>query len=405
MRRFKFMTMATALIVLSSCADSVTLPDVEQNEISLSESQIEFAYVSGGSADICVRTAGEWYVEGMTEGIQTWLSLSETEGSDTTVVRIQCNEENLYSTMRLAVLTFKAGDASANVVVRQVADPQRTVDLSVDLVAFSGKTGEESVVVLETSKAWTIEGYTDEVKSWLQVTPSSGEGGGEIRLQTISVNEGPAVREAVIGFRIDRINCVWLKVVQQVFVETRQILWEASPFKAPEGAAYDEFPYYKEYQFSETGIFYDGKDGEQTAVGSVREVRTYLMQNVGTADWIPIEFGPVVGMYDKPLTYYCNNGNPNIRASNAYIKIPAIEGFRLTHVNLISGNAASKLCITISSDDKGRNEIEDCKSLSFGKPDPIDVEFTETLVNTPYYVVTDSDRQINSFKFTYTKVI
>lgn len=405
MRRFKFMTMATALIVLSSCADSVTLPDVEQNEISLSESQIEFAYVSGGSADICVRTAGEWYVEGMTEGIQTWLSLSETEGSDTTVVRIQCNEENLYSTMRLAVLTFKAGDASANVVVRQVADPQRTVDLSVDLVAFPGKTGEESVVVLETSKAWTIEGYTDEVKSWLQVTPSSGEGGGEIRLQTISVNEGPAVREAVIGFRIDRINCVWLKVVQQVFVETRQILWEASPFKAPEGAAYDEFPYYKEYQFSETGIFYDGKDGEQTAVGSVREVRTYLMQNVGTADWIPIEFGPVVGMYDKPLTYYCNNGNPNIRASNAYIKIPAIEGFRLTHVNLISGNAASKLCITISSDDKGRNEIEDCKSLSFGKPDPIDVEFTETLVNTPYYVVTDSDRQINSFKFTYTKVI
>ena len=405
MRRFKFMTMATALIVLSSCADSVTLPDVKQNEISLSESQIEFAYVSGGSADICVRTAGEWYVEGMTEGIQTWLSLSETEGSDTTVVRIQCNEENLYSTMRLAVLTFKAGDASANVVVRQVADPQRTVDLSVDLVAFSGKTGEESVVVLETSKAWTIEGYTDEVKSWLQMTPSSGEGGGEIRLQTISVNEGPAVREAVIGFRIDRINCVWLKVVQQVFVETRQILWEASPFKAPEGAAYDEFPYYKEYQFSETGIFYDGKDGEQTAVGSVREVRTYLMQNVGTADWIPIEFGPVVGMYDKPLTYYCNNGNPNIRASNAYIKIPAIEGFRLTHVNLISGNAASKLCITISSDDKGRNEIEDCKSLSFGKPDPIDVEFTETQVNTPYYVVTDSDRQINSFKFTYTKVI
>ena len=405
MRRFKFMTMATALIVLSSCADSVTLPDVKQNEISLSESQIEFAYVSGGSADICVRTAGEWYVEGMTEGIQTWLSLSETEGSDTTVVRIQCNEENLYSTMRLAVLTFKAGDASANVVVRQVADPQRTVDLSVDLVAFSGKTGEESVVVLETSKAWTIEGYTDEVKSWLQMTPSSGEGGGEIRLQTISVNEGPAVREAVIGFRIDRINCVWLKVVQQVFVETRQILWEASPFKAPEGAAYDEFPYYKEYQFSETGIFYDGKDGEQTAVGSVREVRTYLIQNVGTADWIPIEFGPVVGMYDKPLTYYCNNGNPNIRASNAYIKIPAIEGFRLTHVNLISGNAASKLCITISSDDKGRNEIEDCKSLSFGKPDPIDVEFTETQVNTPYYVVTDSDRQINSFKFTYTKVI
>lgn len=405
MRWFKFMTMATSLIVLSSCADSVTLPDVEQNEISLSESQIEFAYVSGGSADICVRTAGEWYVEGMTEGIQTWLSLSETEGSDTTVVRIQCNEENLYSTMRLAVLTFKAGDASANVVVRQVADPQRTVDLSVDLVAFSGKTGEESVVVLETSKAWTIEGYTDEVKSWLQVTPSSGEGGGEIRLQTISVNEGPAVREAVIGFRIDRINCVWLKVVQQVFVETRQILWEASPFKAPEGAAYDEFPYYKEYQFSETGIFYDGKDGEQTAVGSVREVRTYLIQNVGTADWIPIEFGPVVGMYDKPLTYYCNNGNPNIRASNAYIKIPAIEGFRLTHVYLISGNAASKLCITISSDDKGRNEIEDCKSLSFGKPDPIDVEFTETQVNTPYYVVTDSDRQINSFKFTYTKVI
>ncbi len=405
MRWFKFMAMAIAFIVLSSCADSVALPDVEQNEISLSENQIEFAYTSGGSADICVRTAGEWYVEGMTEGIQTWLSLSETEGSDTTVVRVQCNEENLYSTVRLAVLTFKAGDASANVVVRQVSDPQRSVGLSVDMVDFSGKAEEVSVVQLETTKSWTIEGYTDDVKSWLQVTPSSGEGGGEIRLQTISVNEGPAVREAVIGFRIDRINCVWLTIVQQVFIETRQILWESSYLKAPEGAEYDEFPYFKEYGFSETGIFYDGKDGEQTAVGSVREVRTYLIQNVGTTDWIPIEFGPVVGVYDKPLTYYCNNNNPSIRAKNAYIKVPAIEGFRLTHVYVTSGNASSVLCITISSDDKGRNEIEDCKSLNFGKQDPIDVELTETQVNTPYYVVTDSDRLIDSFKFTYTKVI
>ena len=282
---------------------------VSGDSISLSQDNIELDYNSGAYVDVKVQTEGEWVVEGLTDGVRSWLSLSAEAGVDTTVVRVATMEENVRSSVRAAVVVFHSGDAAVNMVVKQIFDPERTISLSKESISMGGQAGEEAEVALQTPKIWTIEGYDEQVQAWLEVSPSSGEGNSLITLRTKTVNEGPDIREAVLGFRIDAINCVWLNITQEVFVETRTIYWNNTTILAPEGAAYKAFPYYTATAFTSSGIYYDGKNGEQMAVGSINEVRTYLLKNVGTQDQFEFEFGPTVTPTAALLSYYCHNNN------------------------------------------------------------------------------------------------
>lgn len=399
----KYISILAAVVLLFSCAKPEASQMVSGDSISLSQDNIELDYNSGAYVDVKVQTEGEWVVEGLTDGVRSWLSLSAEAGVDTTVVRVATMEENVRSSVRAAVVVFHSGDAAVNMVVKQIFDPERTISLSKESISMGGQAGEESEVALQTPKIWTIEGYDEQVQAWLEVSPASGEGNSLITLRTKTVNEGPDIREAVLGFRIDAFNCVWLNVTQDVFIETRTIYWNNTTILAPEGAAYKAFPYYTATAFTSSGIYYDGKNGEQMAVGSINEVRTYLLKNVGTQDQFEFEFGPTVTPTAALLSYYCHNNNNYIRVRNAYIKTPVIEGFKLTHVTVTGINAASVSCMSISSDYAGVSAIDGISKVKFGKPDPIDVELTQTEVDTPYYISSNNDRFIESIKLTYTK--
>lgn len=399
----KYISILAAVVLLFSCAKPEASQMVSGDSISLSQDNIELDYNSGAYVDVKVQTEGEWVVEGLTDGVRSWLSLSAEAGVDTTVVRVATMEENVRSSVRAAVIVLRSGDAAVNMVVKQIFDPERTISLSVESITVGGKAEEEAEVDLQTPKVWTIEGYDEQVQAWLEVSPSSGEGNSLITLRTKTVNEGPDIREAVLGFRIDAFNCVWLNVTQDVFIETRTIYWNNTTILAPEGAAYKAFPYYTATAFTSSGIYYDGKNGEQMAVGSINEVRTYLLKNVGTQDQFEFEFGPTVTPTAALLSYYCHNNNNYIRVRNAYIKTPVIEGFKLTHVTVTGINAASVSCMSISSDYAGVSAIDGISKVKFGKPDPIDVELTQTEVDTPYYISSNNDRFIESIKLTYTK--
>ena len=399
----KYISILAAVVLLFSCAKPEASQMVSGDSISLSQDSIELDYNSGAYVDVKVQTEGEWVVEGLTDGVRSWLSLSAEAGVDTTVVRVATMEENVRSSVRAAVVVFHSGDAAVNMVVKQIFDPERTISLSKESISMGGQAGEESEVALQTPKIWTIEGYDEQVQAWLEVSPASGEGNSLITLRTKTVNEGPDIREAVLGFRIDAFNCVWLNVTQDVFIETRTIYWNNTTILAPEGAAYKAFPYYTATAFTSSGIYYDGKNGEQMAVGSINEVRTYLLKNVGTQDQFEFEFGPTVTPTAALLSYYCHNNNNYIRVRNAYIKTPVIEGFKLTHVTVTGINAASVSCMSISSDYAGVSAIDGISKVKFGKPDPIDVELTQTEVDTPYYISSNNDRFIESIKLTYTK--
>ena len=399
----KYISILAAVVLVFSCAKPEASQMVSGDSISLSQDNIELDYNSGAYVDVKVQTEGEWVMEGLTDGVRSWLSLSAEAGVDTTVVRVATMEENVRSSVRAAVIVLRSGDAAVNMVVKQLFDPERTISLSVESITVGGKAGEEAEVALQTPKVWTIEGYDEQVQAWLEVSPSSGEGNSLITLRTKTVNEGPDIREAVLGFRIDAFNCVWLNVTQDVFIETRTIYWNNTTILAPEGAAYKAFPYYTATAFTSSGIYYDGKNGEQMAVGSINEVRTYLLKNVGTQDQFEFEFGPTVTPTAALLSYYCHNNNNYIRVRNAYIKTPVIEGFKLTHVTVTGINAASVSCMSISSDYAGVSAIDGISKVKFGKPDPIDVELTQTEVDTPYYISSNNDRFIESIKLTYTK--
>ena len=399
----KYILILAVVVLACSCAKPEASQVVSGDSISLSQDKIELDYNSGAYVDVKVQTEGEWVVDGLTDGVRSWLSLSAEAGVDTTVVRVATMEENVRSSVRAAVVVFRSGDAAVNMVVKQIFDPERTISLSKESISMGGQAGEEAEVALQTPKIWTIEGYDEQVQAWLEVSPSSGEGNSLITLRTKTVNEGPDIREAVLGFRIDAFNCVWLNVTQDVFIETRTIYWNNTTILAPEGAAYKAFPYYTATAFTSSGIYYDGKNGEQMAVGSINEVRTYLLKNVGTQDQFEFEFGPTVTPTAALLSYYCHNNNNYIRVRNAYIKTPVIEGFKLTHVTVTGINAASVSCMSISSDYAGVSAIDGISKVKFGKPDPIDVELTQTEVDTPYYISSNNDRFIESIKLTYTK--
>lgn len=185
-----------------------------QRSIALSAERLDFASGSGETKSIDITTDGDWSISGYTEGVQDWLLIDALSGDGNATVQLSSIELNPYDTKRMAVLVFTAGNASASLLVQQYPDPERTVSLSVDRVEFGGPADEQQTVSVVTTKAWTLEGYTDEIKSWLEVTPAKGDAGSEVTLKTLDINEDNQNREVSLCFRIDRVNATWLTVTQ-----------------------------------------------------------------------------------------------------------------------------------------------------------------------------------------------
>ena len=217
MKRFLYFTTISAL--LFSCNPTENPGGENKGEetsdsISLSTDKAEFASSSGETKQIEVTASGEWSVSGYTEGVQQWLLADIISGKGNDTVSISSIELNPYDTKRMAVLVFKCGKASASLLVQQYPDPERTISLSADQVDFSGPLGETETVNVVTAKAWTLEEYPDEVKSWLSISPESGTSGAEITLKTLDINEDILPREARVCFSIDRVNKAWLTITQ-----------------------------------------------------------------------------------------------------------------------------------------------------------------------------------------------
>lgn len=217
MKKFLFFIFVAAVSFACTPKETPDNPKPEkepQRNISLSAERLDFASISGESKSIEIVTDGDWSIVGYTEGVQDWLYVDVLAGDGNATVQLSSIELNPYNTKRMAVLVFKAGNASASLLVQQYPDPERTVSLSVDRIEFGGPVDEQQTVNVVTSKPWTIEGYTDDVKSWLEITPAKGDAGSEITLKTLDINEENQVREVDLCFRIDRVNASWLTVTQ-----------------------------------------------------------------------------------------------------------------------------------------------------------------------------------------------
>ena len=215
----KFLLFISVAAIVFACTPNETPENqkpVEETErsITLSAERLDFASGSGESKSIDITTDGDWSISGYTEGVKDWLEIDVLSGDGNATVRLSSIELNPYDTKRMAVLVFNAGSASASLLVQQYPDPERTVSLSVDRVEFGGPADEQHTVTVVTSKAWTLDGYTEEIKSWLEVSPVSGDAGSEVTLKTLDINEDNVNREVSLCFRIDRVNATVLTVSQ-----------------------------------------------------------------------------------------------------------------------------------------------------------------------------------------------
>ena len=518
--RYKCLYIFLGLVLLGSChKKEEPLGPGAVASIEVSEKTVFLEADEESTVSIEVTTQKDWTLEGLGDGVREWLGADVTSGSGNATVVLTAKSFNPFNDERIAVLVFRAADAKAPVIVRQKADPARTIVLSENAVAFGEEAGEELTVEIITQKPWVLEGYTEEISSWLSVDATSGESGTTLRLKTLTANLDLADRTASLAFRIDRVNAArldisqptgitisagvnelqlssaagdegqitittttdrfpwrvegltedvstWLSVSpasgtgtsktvtvstlkenesalprtaeisfvisekiccsvtvkqQSSALQTFSISWKAGAnvnsltVKGNSDSPHENFPWVDTWStLNDVNREYkNGKGGAVVRKGDYAVAATWLFLDSVTGEWIPLEMGPVRqpvlasgGTTYSIMVYYQNQESANIRFNWSYIKIPAVEGYRLSHLKVTGINAASSACLIFGSDKSAVNGfLEDSNNrVTFGLNDPVDREFTTTQANTNYYLSTSADRTVDSFEFTYTEV-
>ena len=224
-RLISFLSIACALIACQgpekdSGDNGGEEPQVENKDaISVSERALVLSPETGSTVSVDVTTAGDWSISGLGEGVKEWLDAAPTEGHGNATVTFTCTAFNPYNEERTVVISFLSGEASAPVVIRQSCDPDRSISLSEDILEFDGAAGQQKTITLNTTKPWTVDDYSDEVSSWINLSSTSGETGGEITVTTPVLYEELDPRSATITFRIDRIHSASLTINQACGVE------------------------------------------------------------------------------------------------------------------------------------------------------------------------------------------
>lgn len=213
--RYLFLLALVALTACNGGKEEEQQAGEIKDAISVSEQTLNLDPDLGSTVSVDVTTDGDWKLEGMSDGVKGWLEASALMGHGSGTVTFTCTDFNPYDVERLAVFTFRSGDASAPCVIRQACDPARRVALSADALAFTGLEDEVLSLEVVTDKAWTLEGYTEEVKAWMEVSPVSGEGNMTVTLKSLSRNMDLADRVVSLCFRIDRVHSADVTVSQK----------------------------------------------------------------------------------------------------------------------------------------------------------------------------------------------
>lgn len=203
-----------------SCDRHVEPEQTLESMLTVSERSLAFGCEAGQELTITVDSDSAWIIKGISEGVRRWLEVNYSGQEGQSAVIVRCIEANPFDEKRVAMLDFVIGDqVKETVVVSQYSDPDRTVNLSSDRLDFTAAAGEEKSVSVITNKEWMIEGYTEEVASWVEVTPISGTGVSEVKVKMLCAGSEFENRSVELGFRIDRVHCAYLHIFQKASSE------------------------------------------------------------------------------------------------------------------------------------------------------------------------------------------
>lgn len=216
MKKLTYLLIPFLLMTVSCQEKEPAKPEEKTHEISLSPTLLEFSADAGESFDVNLKSTDVWKMEGWSEALAAWLSVDKQSGNGDETIHVSVKEANPYPEDRVATLTFVIENGpNAKLSIKQLSDPARTISLSKSDVSFGSAQGESEVITVQTTKAWTLEGYTEEIKQWLSISPTEGNGETQVSLSTITPGAETEIRTAELTFRIDRINSVSLVVSQK----------------------------------------------------------------------------------------------------------------------------------------------------------------------------------------------
>lgn len=386
-------------------------------ELSLGSTSLEFGADGGENKEInilCNAKTKPWTIEGVDEAALEWLSFSATSGTGNATVQIGTKTAN-SDAIRHASFTVRVdAEHAAQFEVTQ-GSSMGIIVLPAEL-EFGPDAAEDKYVTVTSTTAslpWYIEGYTDEVKTWLSIDTESAQAlSTEVKISTLGANLGTADNVATLRFCLTADIYSEITVTQApVPLKTFAITWKGSgSYKklivGGPASPHEWFPYLAgATTLSSMPDFLNGKDGASVSTGgNYTNVATWLFKDSVTGEWVPLEMGGIRTATSTARVYYCNHGNDNLRWCGAYIKIPAKTGYKLTHVYINSFNGASLNCLSLAKDASASQIVEGYSKVKWGKNDVFDKELTTTEEGVDYYISTNSDRWVDGFTFTYTEV-
>ena len=400
---------ASASVVIKQANDPTRV-------IKLSAEALAFTGAVGEELTVDVETTKPWVLEGYTDEMKEWISIEPVSGETNASVTLKTLSANMDLADRVASLGFRIDRVHcAGLEVSQATGI--TIEAAETELSFPSDTPTSKQVVITTTTdkyPWHVDGLTDEVKTWLSVTPESAAGlTSTVTISTLNANEGASPRTATLTFAFtETLGCSITISQAPPVLETFVITWKGSGSYKPLIKGSDSSPHTSvpwldgSTTLSSFPSFLNGKGGEVVSTGgNYTNTATWLFKDNITGEWIPLEMGPARATASNTArVYYHNHGNDNLRWCGTYIKIPAKEGFKLTHVYINSFNGASLNCLTLSTDKLATQAVEGYSKVKWGKNDIFDKELTETQEGVDYYLSTNSDRWVDSFTFTYTEV-
>lgn len=182
-----FIAVMSLFLALSGCG-----PDPVADSLSVSQKEFANVLSDGQKLELTVTSTTNWTVS----GASNWMTVTPASGqSGTTKVTIDV-QANPKAEVRATTLTFKAGNLSETVTVKQVGAKILSLSTENISVDFDGK--EQSVEVT-ASESWTAVSSA----AWVKLDKTSGTTSDVVKV-TVEKNEGNA-RTAEVTFTMGAI--------------------------------------------------------------------------------------------------------------------------------------------------------------------------------------------------------
>ncbi len=195
---------ATALLIMTSCDETVKEPDVIESKIAVSPTVLTFGAKSD-SKTVSVTANAAWTAS-FTE---SWVRLGATGGSGDTSLSISV-DENPSTAQRSATVSFKSKDGKATANLSLTQDGAAVV-FSIDRNEVSiAAEGEEFTLKVTSNIGYKI----DSKPEWVEQKSKDASGNVDTYIFSVTANSSSTAREGTIVFCNENKVCIPVTVKQ-----------------------------------------------------------------------------------------------------------------------------------------------------------------------------------------------